>query len=112
MALQLKRALAIAALVFRTREARSAFAGRAAAFAASLHLRAVASVDFDRFERPGAFAVAALVFRTRDAHFEALLWAVLPHSLHGVRSDADCPDAPHLLHTRNLQRARCCLCPA
>ena len=33
---------------------------------------------------------------------------IRPHEVH---SDAECPDAPHLLQTRNLQPARFCLCP-
>ena len=40
VALRFERAFAIGALVFRTREAHSAFVTRAAAFAASLHSRA------------------------------------------------------------------------
>ncbi len=52
--------------VLRTREAHSAFVRLAAAFAASLHSRAVVSVVTLRFER--AFAVGALVLRTREAH--------------------------------------------
>ena len=59
VALWFERALAIGALVLRTREAQSAFVGRAAAFAASLPSRAVASVVALRFER--ASAVGALV---------------------------------------------------
>jgi hypothetical protein len=51
--------IAMAALVLRARAAKSAFVGRAAAFAASLPSRAVASVVALRFER--AFAVGALV---------------------------------------------------
>ena len=45
--------------------ARSAFVGRAGAFAASVHSRAIVSVVALRLER--AFAIGALVFRTRDA---------------------------------------------
>ena len=52
-------------LVLRTREAKSAFVGCAAAFAAPLHSRAIVSVVALRLER--ALAIAALVFRTRDA---------------------------------------------
>ncbi len=59
VALRLEHAIAIAALVLRARKARSAFVGRAAAFAASLPSRAVASVVALRFER--AYAVCALV---------------------------------------------------
>ncbi len=62
VALRLQRALAIGALVLRTREAQSAFVGRAAA---SLHSRAIVSVVAFRLER--AFAIGALVFRTRNA---------------------------------------------
>ena len=58
-------AFAIGALVLRTREAQSAFVGRAAAFVAFLHSRAIVSVVTFRLER--ALAIAALVFRTRDA---------------------------------------------
>jgi hypothetical protein len=65
VALRLERALAIAAFVFRTREAQSAFVGRAAAFVASLHSRAIFSDVALRLER--ALAISALVFRTRDA---------------------------------------------
>ena len=59
VALRLEHAIAIPALVLRARNARSAFVGRAVAFAASLPSRAVASVVALRFER--AFAVGALV---------------------------------------------------
>ena len=47
------------------------------------------------------------------AKLKALLWVVLPHALHPVcvHSVAECPDIPHLLHTRNLQPARFCRCP-
>jgi hypothetical protein len=65
VALWFERAFAIAALVLRTREAKSAFVGCAAAFAAPLHSRAIVSVVALRLER--ALAIAALVFRTRDA---------------------------------------------
>ena len=66
VALWFERALAIGALVLWTREAQSAFVGRAAAFGASLHSRTTVSVVALRLER--ALAIAALVFRTRDAH--------------------------------------------
>ena len=59
VALWFERAFAIAALVLRTREAKSAFVGCAAAFAAPLHSRAIVSVVALRLER--AFAIAALV---------------------------------------------------
>ena len=59
-------AFAIGALVFWTREAQSAFVGRAAAFAAPLHSRAIILVVALWFER--ALAIDALVFRTRNAH--------------------------------------------
>ena len=65
MALWFERAFAIGALVLRTREAQSAFVGRAAALAASLHSMTIVSVVALRLER--ALAIAALVFRTRDA---------------------------------------------
>ena len=48
-------ALAIGALAFRTREARNAFVGHAAAFAASFHSRAFVSVAVLQLER--AFAI-------------------------------------------------------
>ena len=64
MALWFERAFAIAALVLRTREAKSAFVGCAAAFAAPLHSRAIISVVALRLER--ALAIGALVFSTRD----------------------------------------------
>ena len=60
-----ERAFAIGALVFWTREAQSAFVSRAAAFAASMHSRAVVSVVALRFER--ALTISALVFWTREA---------------------------------------------
>ena len=65
VALWFERAFAIGALVLRTREAQSAFVGRAAALAASLHSMTIVSVVALRLER--ALAIAALVFRTRDA---------------------------------------------
>ena len=65
VALWFERALAIGALVLRTREAQSAFVGRAATFVASLHSRTIVSVVALRLER--ALAIGALVFRTRDA---------------------------------------------
>ena len=65
VALRFERAFAIGALVFRTREALSAFVSRAAAFAASMHSRAVVSVVALRFER--ALTISALVFWTRNA---------------------------------------------
>ena len=64
MTFRLERALAISALVFRTREALGAFVGRAATFVASLHSRTIVSVVALRLER--ALAIGALVFRTRD----------------------------------------------
>ena len=66
VALWFERALAIGALVLWTREAQSAFVGRATAFAASLHSRTIVSVAALQLER--AFAIAALVLRTREAH--------------------------------------------
>ena len=51
VALRLERALAVAALVLRTREAQSSCVGRAAAFAASSHSSAFVSVVALRFER-------------------------------------------------------------
>jgi hypothetical protein len=65
VALWFERALAIGALVLRTREAQSAFVGRAAAFAASLHSRAIILVVALRLEC--ALAIDALVFWTRNA---------------------------------------------
>ena len=65
VALWFERAFAIGALVLRTREAQSAFVGRAAAFVAFLHSRAIVSVVTFRLER--ALAISALVFRTREA---------------------------------------------
>jgi hypothetical protein len=86
VALWFERAFEIGALVLRTREAQSAFVGRAAKFVASLHSRAfvravagfaaflahrylhsraVVSVVALRFER--ALAIGALVFWTREA---------------------------------------------
>jgi len=65
VALWFERALAIGALVLRTREAQSAFVGRAAAFAAPLHSRAIILVVALRLER--ALAIDALVFWTRNA---------------------------------------------
>ena len=65
VALWFERAFAIGALVLRTREAQSAFVGRAAAFAAPLHSRAIISVVALRLER--ALAIDALVFWTRHA---------------------------------------------
>ena len=65
VALWFERALAIGALVLWTREAQSAFVGRATAFAASLHSRTIVSVAALQLER--AFAIAALVLRTREA---------------------------------------------
>ena len=65
VALWFERALAIGALVLRTREAQSAFVGRAATFVASLHSRTIVSVVALRLER--ALAIGAYVFRTRDA---------------------------------------------
>ncbi len=65
VALWFERALAIGALVLRTREAHSAFVSRAAAFAASLHSRAIVSIVALRLER--ALAIDALVFWTRNA---------------------------------------------
>ena len=65
VALWFERAFAIGALVLWTREAQSAFVGRAAAFGASLHSRTIVSVVALRLER--ALAVGAYVFRTRDA---------------------------------------------
>ena len=65
VALWFERAFAIGALVLRTREAQSAFVGRAAAFAASLHSRAIILVVALRLER--ALAIDALVFWTRNA---------------------------------------------
>ncbi len=65
MALWFERALAIGALVLRTREAQSAFVGRAATFVASLHSRTIVSVVALWLER--ALAISALVFRTREA---------------------------------------------
>ena len=65
VALWFERALAIGALVLRTREAQSAFVGRAAAFAAPLHSRAMILVVALRLER--ALAIDALVFWTRNA---------------------------------------------
>ncbi len=62
---QFERAIANGALVLRTREAQSAFVGRAATFVASLHSRAVVSVVALWFER--AIAIGALVLWTRDA---------------------------------------------
>ena len=44
VALRFERVFAIGALVLRTREAHSAFVSRAAAFAASLHSRAIVSI--------------------------------------------------------------------
>ena len=52
-------------LVFRTREALGAFVGRAAAFAAFLHSRAIVSVVTFRLER--ALAISALGFSTGEA---------------------------------------------
>ena len=65
VALWFERALAIGALVLWTREAQSAFVGRAAAFAAPLHSRAIILVVALRLER--ALAIDALVFWTRHA---------------------------------------------
>ena len=65
VALWFERAFAIGALVLRTREAQSAFVGRAAAFAAPLHSRAIILVVALRLER--ALAIDALVFWTRNA---------------------------------------------
>jgi len=65
VALWFERALAIGALVLWTREAQSAFVGRAAAFAAPLHSRAIILVVALRLER--ALAFYALVFWTRNA---------------------------------------------
>ena len=65
VALWFERAFAIGALVLRTREAQSAFVGRAAAFAAPLHSRAIILVVALRLER--ALAIDALVFWTRHA---------------------------------------------
>ncbi len=65
VALWFERALAIGALVLRTREAQSAFVGRAAAFAAPLHSRAIILVLALRLER--ALTIDALVFWTRHA---------------------------------------------
>ena len=65
VALWFECAFAIGALVLRTREAQSAFVGRAAAFAAPLHSRAIILVVALRLER--ALAIGAYVFRTRDA---------------------------------------------
>ena len=65
VALWFERALAIGALVLRTREAQCAFVGRAAAFAAPLHSRAIILVVALRLER--ALAIDALVFWTRNA---------------------------------------------
>ena len=74
-----------------------------------LHSRAVASVVALRFER--AFAIGALVFRTREAHsgFVGRAAAFVASGLSTF--GCECPAAPHLLHTRNLHRARFCLCP-
>ena len=57
-----ERAFAIGALMFWTREAQSAFVSRAAAFAASMHSRAVVSVVALRFER--ALTISALDTRS------------------------------------------------
>ena len=65
VALWFDGAFAIGALVLRTREAQSAFVGRAAAFAASLHSRAIILVVALRLEC--ALAIDALVFWTRNA---------------------------------------------
>ena len=65
VALWFERALAIGAMVLWTREAQSAFVGRAAAFAAPLHSRAIILVVALRLER--ALAIDALVFWTRHA---------------------------------------------
>jgi len=65
VALRLERAFEIGALVFRTREADSAFVSRAAAFAASLHSRAVVIVVALRLER--ASATVAFMFGTIEA---------------------------------------------
>ena len=65
VALWFEHAFAIGALVLRTREAQSAFVGRAAAFAAPLHSRAIILVVALRLER--ALAIDALVFWTRHA---------------------------------------------
>jgi hypothetical protein len=46
------------------------------------------------------------------AKLKTLLRVVLPHSLHRVHSDAECPDALHLLQTRNLHLLLFCRCPA
>ena len=65
MALWFERAFAIGARVLRTREAQSALVGRATAFAAFLHSRAIVSVVALWLER--ALAISALVLRTREA---------------------------------------------
>ena len=65
VALWFEHAFAIGALVLRTREAQSAFVGRAATFVATLHSRTIVSVVALRLER--AFAIGALVLWTRDA---------------------------------------------
>jgi hypothetical protein len=107
VALWFERAFAIAALVLRRREAQSAFVGRAAAFAAPLHSRQ----SFRLWPFGSSVPWQLLHLCSGHATLKALLWVVLPHSLHGVHPDAECPDAPHLLHTRNLQLADFCLCP-
>ncbi len=106
VALWFERALAIAALVLWTREAQSAFVGYAAAFAASLPSRAVVSIVALRLER--ALALSALC--GGHATLKALLWVVVPHSLH-AHPDAECPDALHLLQIRNLHSLIFCRCP-
>ena len=65
MAPRFECAFAIGALVLRTREAQSAFVGRAATFVASLHSRTIVSVVALRLER--ALAISALVFSTGKA---------------------------------------------
>jgi hypothetical protein len=72
-----------------------------------LHSRTVVSVVAVRLQRALAIGAFVFKFRTRGRRSKRLCQrVVLPHSLHGVHSDAECPDAPRLLQTRNLQHAQ------